>query len=142
MPRLTLCVVPLVALLLGGCGDSDRRLPREEPPATASPADVVRLWLDAAKRGDASAMYGLYTEEGRRREKADSDTYTGEVASGALRAESCGDLKSWSEDGEERQVTGHVVFRGADGVVHPENLEFRLVRRGGRWWIAAILDYD
>jgi hypothetical protein len=159
MFRLTLRVLPLVALLLGGCGEpSSRRADREAPepahtarpdaPAPASPAastgpeDVVRLWLDAAKRGDAEAMSALYTEA-LRSEKVTPESYAADVQSAGYRAISWTRLREEAaRNHEERSFAGHVVFRGADGVEHPENLAFRLVQDNGRWRITSIADYD
>jgi hypothetical protein len=56
--------------------------------------------------------------------------------------ESWGPLRGGAAEGPERKVSGHVVFRGSDDVVHPENVEFRLVERGGRWRIESFWDYD
>ncbi len=109
---------------------------------SATPEEVVRLWLDAAKRGDAAAMSALYTEE-LRTEKVTPEAYAWKVMSAGYRAVSWNGLGQGSAGkDEERRVTGHVVFRGADGVEHPENLVFRLAKRDGTWWIASIADFD
>jgi hypothetical protein len=155
MLRLAFRALALLALLLGGCGESERRPGGKEPPeaapedrrespgavpiaASASPEEVVRLWLGAAKRGDVQAASALCTEERR----SATQGYLAEVASGSLRVESWGELSESAGEGQDRSVSGHVVFRGSDGGAHPENIEFRLVRRGGRWWIDTFWDYD
>lgn len=155
MPSLALLALALLSLLLGGCGESERRPggkgapelapeDRRESPgavpvaASASPKEVVRLWLDAAKRGDAMAASALCTVEAR----GNASGYMAEVASGALRVESWEELRQGAGEGQDRRVSGHVVFRGSDGGVHPENIEFRLVQRSGSWRIDTFWDYD
>jgi hypothetical protein len=124
-----------------------RAVTSNEPPMTAPhaspegpdavvtrtrPDAVVRLWLDAAKRGDAEAMLALWAKEKRPEVRTDKWSREAEVAAGTYRAESWR-LAGVGRDGEEHTVSVHVNL---------DNLEFHFARRDGRWWIVSIWDFD
>lgn len=152
MKRVTLSVLLFALLGVAACGEEAVQLPHattphaspEVPDAVAPgthtrPAAVVRIWLEAAKRGDGEAMSALWAAEKRARVKASPRSFATTVAAGRLHAATW-DIGAEAGNGAERTVTAHVLWRE-----HPDggdNLEFRFVQRDGRWWIVRIAHYD
>jgi hypothetical protein len=147
-------VVALLLALLGvaGCGDdapepapvtapspSPAAQDAAVPTTQATPEEVVRHWLEAAKRGDAEAMVAVRAEEQRAGLITNPRTFAAQVASGTLHAARW-TVGTVAGKGEERAVTAHVVWREyPDG---GDNLEFRFVRRDGRWRLVGIAHFD
>src|SRR5690242_2282062 len=139
------------ALLLGVCCHR-HPAPADEAPAeaptrahaepsagashagSASPEEATTRWLEAVKRRDTDAMSALYSEEVPKARR---------FAPGNWRS------VSWEDLGRDRtgsdaktRISVHVVFTGADGVVHPENFGFDFVQRDGRWWMVGVSHID
>jgi hypothetical protein len=84
-------------------------------------------------------MSALCAEEKRRWVTTSPRSFATQVASGTLHAATW-DMGAEAGQGDKRTVTARVVWRELpDG---GDNLEFRFVRRDGRWWLVGIAHYD
>lgn len=102
------------------------------PGTRTRPEDVVRLWLHAAKRGDAEAMVALWAEEHRQKVRTASWSRAADVAAGKFRP------TTWRLG----VVGGRDLEPAVTVHVHGHNLEFLFEEREGQWRIVTIRDFD